>query len=91
LPARKSFGSVGGTSGNSAWFTLHLKRAVDELVMEGFMLPKDGEDYTSAAKAKKSIGPGGDDRAASDRGQGRLEAFCSAQAVNTETFLAWRG
>ncbi len=32
-----------------------VKRAVDELVEEGFMLPEDGEDYVAAAKRKNPL------------------------------------
>ena len=34
-----------------------VKRAVDELVKEGFLLPEDGEDYVEAAKRKNPLDP----------------------------------
>ena len=34
-----------------------VKRAVDELVKEGFMLPEDGESYIEAAKRKNPLDP----------------------------------
>jgi hypothetical protein len=32
-----------------------VKRRVDELIKEGFMLPEDGEDYVDAAKRKNPL------------------------------------
>ena len=34
-----------------------VKRAVDELVNEGFLLAQDGEDYVEAAKRKNPLDP----------------------------------
>ena len=34
-----------------------VKRAVDELVKEGFLLPEDGESYIEAAKRKNPLDP----------------------------------
>ena len=34
-----------------------VKRAVDALVKEGFLLPEDGEDYVAAAKRKNPLDP----------------------------------
>ncbi|MGZ8477032.1 MAG: alpha/beta hydrolase domain-containing protein [Candidatus Binatia bacterium] len=34
-----------------------VKRAVDELVKEGFLLPEDGEDYVAAAQRKNPLDP----------------------------------
>ena len=34
-----------------------VKRAVDELIKEGFLLPEDGEDYIAAAQRKNPLDP----------------------------------
>ena len=34
-----------------------VKRAVDELAQEGFLLPDDGDDYIEAAKRKNPLDP----------------------------------
>jgi hypothetical protein len=34
-----------------------VKRAVDELVKDGFLLPEDGEDYVAAAQRKNPLDP----------------------------------
>jgi hypothetical protein len=34
-----------------------VKRAVDELVKEGFLLPEDGDAYVEAARRKNPLDP----------------------------------